>query len=39
MKNIQCLTERGGLNKYILKYIVKIDEQNDVIMNTYDTRT
>ena len=28
MQNIQWLTQCGGVNKYVVKYIGKIDEQN-----------
>ena len=28
MQNIQYLTQTGGVNKYVCKYIGKIDEQN-----------
>jgi hypothetical protein len=33
MLNVQQLTECGGVNKYVNKYITKIDEQNFVIVN------
>ena len=38
MQNVQMLTECGGVNKYVCKYIGKIDEQNFVIVYT-DTHT
>ena len=34
MQNIQILTQAGGVNKYVCKYIVKMDEQNYVIVRT-----
>ena len=34
MQNVQLLTECGGVNKYVCKYIGKIDEQNYVVVNT-----
>ena len=34
MQNIQVLTQCGGVNKYVNKYIAKIDEQNYVIVST-----
>ena len=33
MQNIQLLTDCGGVNKYVCKYIGKIDESNYVIIN------
>ena len=35
MQNIQWLTTSGGLNKYICKYIGKIDENNYVIIRAH----
>ena len=32
MKNIQCITDTSGCNKYCIKYIGKIDNQNYVIV-------
>ena len=32
MQNIQYITNCGGCNKYVIKYIGKIDEQNYVIV-------
>ena len=32
MQNIQLLTQTGGVNKYICKYIGKIDEQNYIVV-------
>ena len=32
MQNIQMLTDCGGVNKYICKYIGKIDKQNYVVI-------
>jgi hypothetical protein len=32
MQNIQVLTQTGGVNKYVCKYIGKIDEQNYVVV-------
>jgi len=34
MQNVQWLTQCGGVNKYVVKYIGKIDEQNYVIICT-----
>ena len=34
MQNVQWLTQAGGVNKYVVKYIGKIDEQNYVIVST-----
>ena len=34
-KNIQCLIHSGGINKYICKYIGKIDENNYVIIRAH----
>ena len=34
MQNIQKITNTGGCNKYTIKYIGKIDEQNYVIVHT-----
>ena len=34
MQNIQRLTATGGCNKYVVKYLSKIDEQNYVIIST-----
>ena len=33
MQNIQMLTDCGGVNKYVCKYIGKIDEQNYVVIH------
>ena len=35
MQNIQWLTHTGGLNKYICKYIGKIDENNYVVVRAH----
>ena len=35
MQNIQCLTQSGGMNKYVCKYIGKIDENNHVIIRAH----
>ena len=35
MQNIQWLTTSGGLNKYICKYIGKIDENNHSIIRAH----
>ena len=35
MQNIQCLTQSGGLNKYVCKYIGKIDENNYFIIHAH----
>ena len=32
MQNIQLLTQTGGVNKYVCKYIGKIDEQNYIVV-------
>ena len=32
MQNIQVLTQGGGVNKYICKYIGKLDEQNYIVV-------
>ena len=32
MQNIQVLTQGGGVNKYICKYIRKLDEQNYIVV-------
>ena len=32
MQNIQVLTHGGGVNKYICKYIGKLDEQNYIVV-------
>ena len=32
MQNVQMLTDCGGVNKYVVKYIGKIDEQNYVVI-------
>ena len=32
MQNIQYLTQTGGVNKYVYKYIGKIDEQNYIVV-------
>eukprot|EP00957_Ditylum_brightwellii_P006293 477461-Ditylum_brightwellii.AAC.1 len=32
-QSAQCLTECGGVKKYISKYITKMDQQNFVIIN------
>ena len=37
MQNVQWLTNSGGVNKYVVKYIGKIDEQNYVIIATDST--
>ena len=34
MQNIQVITDSGGCNKYIIKYIGKIDSQNFAIVHT-----
>ena len=34
MQNIQLLTQTGGVNKYVCKYIGKIDEQNYIVVYT-----
>ena len=34
MQNIQVLTQCGGVNKYVCKYIAKLDEQNYVVIKT-----
>ena len=34
MQNIQSLTHSNGCNKYVVKYLGKIDEQNFVITST-----
>jgi hypothetical protein len=34
MQNIQVLTQCGGVNKYVCKYIAKLDEQNYVVVRT-----
>ena len=34
MQNVQWLTQCGGVNRYVVKYIGKIDEQNYVIICT-----
>ena len=33
MQNLQMLTDCGGVNKYVCKYIGKIDEQNYVVLH------
>ena len=35
MQNIQCLFQTNGLNKYICKYIAKIDENNYIIIRAH----
>lgn len=35
MQNIQVLTQSGGVNKYVCKYIAKIDEQNYIVVGTH----
>ena len=37
MQNIQVLTQSGGVNKYVCKYIGKIDKQNYIIVSTNGT--
>ena len=37
MQNIQLLTQTGGVNKYVCKYISKIDEQNYVVVKANGT--
>ena len=37
MQNIQLLTQSGGVNKYVCKYIGKIDEQNYVVVKANNT--
>ena len=32
MQNIQILLHRGGVNKYVCKYIAKLDEQNYIVV-------
>ena len=32
MQNIQLITNTGGCNKYCIKYVGKIDEQNSVVV-------
>ena len=32
MQNVQRLTGAGGCSKYVCRYIAKIDEQNNVII-------
>ena len=32
MQNIQILTQCGGVNKYVCKYIGKVDKQNYVVV-------
>ena len=32
MQNIQTLTDCGGVNKYVCKYVGKIDEQNYAVV-------
>lgn len=39
MQNIQVLTQTGGVNKYVCKYIGKIDEQNYVVVKVDDKST
>ena len=36
MQNIQVLTQSGGVNKYVCKYIGQVDEQNYVVVNIGD---
>jgi hypothetical protein len=36
MQNVQKITGTGGCNKYVCKYIAKIDEQNYVIVSVKD---
>ena len=38
MQNIQLLTQTGGVNKYVNKYIGKIDEQNYVIVQANNSK-
>ena len=38
MQNIQCLTQSNGVNKYVCKYIGKIDEQNYVVVYVNNER-
>ena len=35
MQNIQSLTHTNGLNRYVCKYIGKIDEQNQIIVRSH----
>ena len=32
MQNIQILLHGGGVNKYVCKYIAKLDEQNYIVV-------
>ena len=34
MQNIQILTQCGGVNKYVCKYIGKVDKQNYVVVQS-----
>lgn len=34
MQNAQVLTQTNGCNKYVCKYVAKVDEQNRVIVST-----
>ena len=38
MQNIQLLTQSGGVNKYVCKYIGKIDEQNYVVVQANNSK-
>jgi len=38
MQNVQLIRGTGGCNKYICKYIAKIDEQNYVVVCTYEDK-
>ena len=35
MQNIQCLSSTGNANKYVFKYVGKIDENNHVIVRAH----
>ncbi|MGB0404839.1 MAG: hypothetical protein ACPGDB_01450, partial [Fusobacterium sp.] len=35
MQNIQSLTHTNGLNRYVCKYVGKLDEQNQIIVNSH----
>ena len=35
MQNIQCLISSGGMNKYVCKYVGKMDENNHVIFRVH----
>ena len=38
MQNIQMITDTGGCNKYCIKYVGKIDEQNYVVVYSDGSR-